>query len=215
MEKMLESLGLTFTESKVYLALLRRGSSPVGRLAKETGIHRRTVYDAVERLIEKGMISYITQNNKRFFEAVNPERLLDILKEKEDYLSKNLPELVSLYKSNKDKKETLFFRGKQGVNYIFEDMVKYKKVILQVGKIKLDNETINLYYKRFINQLKYNKIKIKVINVNKIKNLENSNVTIYVYDSNSAIIVWNNDPFAILIRQKEIADNYRILFNSL
>ena len=160
MEKMLESLGLTLTESKVYLALLKRGSSPVGRLAKETGIHRRTVYDAVERLIEKGMISYITENNKRFFEAVNPKKLLDILKEKEDLLSNNLPDLISLYNSNKNKKETLFFRGKQGIKFIFEDMIKNKKDILQIGSLKSDNETIKLYYKRFINQARENKIKI-------------------------------------------------------
>ena len=208
METILESLGLTITESKVYLALLKRGSSPVGRLAKETGIHRRTVYDAIERLIEKGMISYITNNNKRLFEAVDPQRLSDLLKEKEDSLSKLLPELIGLYKSNKDRKETLFFRGKQGVKLIFEDIIKYKEV-LQIGKEKdFDNNVLSLYIKKFHNEIKNKKIKLKLIN-------KEVNVTTFIYGNNLAIIVWNNDPFAILIRQEEIADNYRNLFSSL
>src|SRR3989338_3484937 len=110
MEKALIALGLTETESKVYLALLKRGSSLAGKVTKETGLHRRTVYDTIERLIEKGLASYIVTNNQRYFEAIDPERLMQILKEKESILLSHLPELKGLYKSTKEKKETLFFR---------------------------------------------------------------------------------------------------------
>ena len=61
----LEELGLTNAEAKIYIALLELGSSQAGKITEKTGIHRRTVYDAIERLIEKGLISYIKQNNNR------------------------------------------------------------------------------------------------------------------------------------------------------
>jgi len=49
----LESLGLTSTESKLYLTLLQVGESTAVQLAKETSIHRRTIYDNLAILIKK------------------------------------------------------------------------------------------------------------------------------------------------------------------
>ena len=91
--EVLEQLGLTEAESKVYLALLELGSSQAGKITSKTGIHRRTVYDSIERLIEKGLVSFISQNNIKFFESVDPQQLLEILKEKQDNLKQILPQL--------------------------------------------------------------------------------------------------------------------------
>src|SRR3989338_9820948 len=98
MERTLEELGLTKTESKVYLCLLRKGSIPIGSITKDTGIHRRTIYDIIERLIEKGLVNYILNNDIKYFEAIDPERLLDILKEKEEKIKSILGELKILHK---------------------------------------------------------------------------------------------------------------------
>ena len=78
--EILGEMGLTQMEIKVYLALLELGPSLAGRISRKTGIHRRNVYDITERLIKKGMIGYIVKNNRRFFEAVNPEKFLDLMK---------------------------------------------------------------------------------------------------------------------------------------
>ena len=83
MQKELEEMGLTSVEAKIYLTLVIKGPSLAGVIAKETGIHRRTAYDILYRLRTKGLVSNIIIENKRNFEAVNPERLLEILKEKE------------------------------------------------------------------------------------------------------------------------------------
>ena len=62
-ETALEKAGLTKIESKVYLSLLDLGPSLAGQISKHSGIHRRSVYDALDRLAEKGLISYIVKNN--------------------------------------------------------------------------------------------------------------------------------------------------------
>ena len=56
-----EQLGLTKSESKIYLTLLDYGSMLAGKVAEKAGIHRRNVYDALHRLIEKGLVSYYHQ----------------------------------------------------------------------------------------------------------------------------------------------------------
>ena len=66
----LKEAGLTDNESKVYLALIDLGPSLAGQIARKTGMHRRTVYDTIEMLIEKGLIGYIQKNNRKLFYAL-------------------------------------------------------------------------------------------------------------------------------------------------
>jgi len=56
--KQLESLGLTTTESKIYTALLRAGESTAVQLSKEIEIHRRTIYDNLNILLKKGLVNF-------------------------------------------------------------------------------------------------------------------------------------------------------------
>ena len=79
----LKQAGLTENESKIYLSLVDHGPNLAGRISRLTGLHRRTVYDVTEMLIKKGLIGYILKNNRRYFEASNPNRILEILQEKD------------------------------------------------------------------------------------------------------------------------------------
>ena len=82
MEQILQHLGLTGIEARIYYAIVELGSVMAGDISIKTGIHRRSVYDAVQRLIEKGMISYIKMNNRKYFQAVHPKKLAEIMEEK-------------------------------------------------------------------------------------------------------------------------------------
>ena len=45
--KILQTLGLTSTETKVYLTLLELGKALAGTIADKAQIHRRNAYDAL------------------------------------------------------------------------------------------------------------------------------------------------------------------------
>ena len=228
----LEEFGLTEAEAKVYLALLKKGTSLAGVISKETGIHRRTIYDILYRLRAKGLISNIVLNNNRHFEAAIPERLLELIKEKENNIKERLPELKLLFKANKEKKEVVFFKGKQALKTVFDDQIKEGKEILSMGKfIDLDQIT-RLYFKKYDDARIEKKIELKsifdevakenkavkkipLIKTKFLPNLEQSNLGIYIYGSNVTLVLWEDDPLAIMIRQKEIADGFKTYFNIL
>ena len=86
MSEELKQAGLTENESKVYLALLDLGPSLAGQISRKAGLHRRTVYDTADMLAKKGLIGYILKNNRRLFQASNPNRILEIIKEKQDLI---------------------------------------------------------------------------------------------------------------------------------
>src|SRR3989338_10263479 len=82
-QSILEQVGLTGNETKVYLALLDLGSALAGEITKKCGVNRTNVYDALDRLMEKGLASFVIQANRKYFEATPAERIIDHLEEQE------------------------------------------------------------------------------------------------------------------------------------
>ena len=75
---MLEEFGLTETEEKVYLSLVKLGESPASEIIKKTQLHRTTIYDVLERLIEKGLISFVTKNKIKYYLTASPSKFEDL-----------------------------------------------------------------------------------------------------------------------------------------
>ena len=67
--------GLTENEAEVYLLLLQEDSSLASALASDTKISRPHVYDSLNKLIEKGLASYVIKNNRKYFRSANPKEL--------------------------------------------------------------------------------------------------------------------------------------------
>jgi sugar-specific transcriptional regulator TrmB len=230
MEETLEVFGLTPTEAKVYLALINLGPSTAGILARKAGIHRRSAYDATDRLSEKGLVGYMVKNNKKYFEAVNPERLPELLQEKEQALRNILPSLKAKYHSSLEKQETLFFKGKGGLKTVFEDQLSTKKEILIMGASSLAQTILSYYFHWFNKRREQQRIPVKLLyneKDRKKRNLKYAQIkylpaqvqnlaAMNIYGDKVAIIHWSKErPFAIVIQDKEIANGYRTYFEFL
>jgi len=225
----LQEMGLTKNEAFVYRALLELGPSLEGQIARKTGMHRRSVYDTTEMLIQKGLIGYILRNNRRLFEANNPQRFLDLVKEKEEIANSFMGEMMALYGKTKEKQETNFYKGKQGLKFVFEEQIAEGKEILIIGASPLAYEILQFYFhwfdkrraeKRIKTRIIFNKIDKKIrIPLSEIRYMPKkytSPLAVNIYGSKVVLIMWSKDnPFAIVIKQKEIADGYRNYFEMM
>jgi len=221
----LKQAGLTENESKIYLALIDIGPSLAGGVARKTGLHRRTIYDTMEMLIQKGLVGYILKNNRKVFSAANPKRLIEIIQEKQDILSPFVDTLNQKYNLKKEKEETLFYKGKEGLKTIFEDQLNSKEVLI-LGASPKAYEILQFYFKWYDKTRKEKKIKTKIIATTKdlkkskiplaeIRYLPEkyiSPVSVNIYQDKTAIILWAKEPIAILIKNKEIAEAYKDYF---
>jgi sugar-specific transcriptional regulator TrmB len=221
----LKQAGLTDNESKVYLALIDLGPSLAGQISRKSGLHRRTVYDTTEMLIKKGLIGYILKNNRRLFQASNPDRLMEIIKEKENIISPLIASLQEKYGKTKEKEETNFYKGKEGLKTVFEDQLKAKEVLI-LGANEKAGEILNFYMHWYNNMRKKNKINARVITHSRDFKMPMADiryfpdkyanpVAINIYGDKTAIILWANEPLVILIKNKEISDGYRNYFELL
>jgi len=219
----LKEAGLTENESWVYLALLDLGPSLAGQISRKTGLHRRTVYDITEMLIKKGLVGYILKNNRRIFQASNPRRIMDSIKEKQEILSPLIDILEEKYSTTKEKEETNFYKGKEGLKNVFEDQLNSKEILILGASIKA-YEILQFYFKWYDKTRKQKKIKARIIAQDrKIKKIPLSEirylpekysnpVSVNIYSDKTAIILWASKPLAIVIRNKEIAESYRNYF---
>ena len=95
-EEILRSLGLSDKEIKIYLASLQLGSSLVQNIANFAELNRTSAYDLLKSLEQKGFVSYTIQSGKRLYQATQPNKIIDMLKEREELVKKILPELNTL-----------------------------------------------------------------------------------------------------------------------
>ena len=125
LEKELQKIGLNEKEAKVYLASLEMGETSIQRISKKSGIKRTTVYDILESLKEKGLISVIKKNKKHFFYAENPSSLANDLEEKRLVLKTILPELLAFDNLIDKKPKTRYFEGPEGIKEVYLDTLNY------------------------------------------------------------------------------------------
>jgi HTH-type transcriptional regulator, sugar sensing transcriptional regulator len=93
--ELLKEIGLTDGEVRVYLALMDLGSSTTGNIIKKSKVHASKVYPILDRLIEKGLVSFIKKTKKTVYTA-NPPNTIN------SYLNKKEMEIKELKESAKD-----------------------------------------------------------------------------------------------------------------
>jgi HTH-type transcriptional regulator, sugar sensing transcriptional regulator len=97
MSSRLSALGLGEYEAKAYISLLRANPATAYEIARSSGIPTSKVYEALKRMVEKGIISSLDEEKKRRYIPIAPRELLDRHKASTltlvDELSKELSEI--------------------------------------------------------------------------------------------------------------------------
>lgn len=132
-ENTLENIGLSPNEARIYETLLSLGKSSVSQIAVKTNIHRRNIYDTINRLMEKGLVFQIFQKNENIYEAVDPDKLMELIGEKEQKLRKILPDLQKSYKKNPSEEIAFIYKGVEGFKNYMRDLVRVGKTTYFIG----------------------------------------------------------------------------------
>jgi sugar-specific transcriptional regulator TrmB len=161
-QEILQQMGLTVNESKVYGALIHLKESNVNAISIKSKVHRRNVYDSLNKLIEKGLASETFVKGEKLFRATNPERLKELIKEKETALDSILPSMKEVYKSKEPDAEAYFFRGIEGFKTYLQLILEQKETVHFIGaKAFWLDPRLQHYVKRFDRERKKLGIKFK------------------------------------------------------
>ncbi|MBI2662108.1 hypothetical protein HYX11_01475 [Candidatus Woesearchaeota archaeon] len=237
--KILKDLGLSENEIKLYLELLKLGETTTGSLIKNTGMASSRVYISLNSLINRGLVTFITKNNTKYYQAENPDTLLKNIEEKKKQLESLLPELKTLTKKEEKETYSTIFEGFNGFKIAFQnqiDICTSKDEILVIGfspqtyafkSLRAFLKNIDLKrYKKKIN-LKILLPKESKTTIGKDREKEPytkvkymlhgffSPTSINIYRDYVILTVWEEKPTVFLIKNDKIATSFQHYFKSL
>ena len=226
-KEILTKIGLSKAESIIYLSLIKLGNITVKEVSKDTGFHRTNIYDILEQLKEKGLVSFSKKGKVLYYQSTDPKNLFNLLEEKKEILNDLMPNLEKLNSLTKEKINASIFKGQEGMKNVFNDIRREKGVIYGLGIKGQLREKLPIYAEQFLRDLKLSKRKYyglydKKENISPIfteirilpKNVSIP-VATHIYANKVLITIWEPDLIAILIEAKKVADTYKTHFDLL
>lgn len=133
-QKVVEQLGYTPNEAKVYIAALGLGECHISDLAHKLKLPPSSVQVIVDKLHKNGLMNFYVKNRYKYWVAENPERLLAQLEQREAAVRGAMPALSALRKTSGQKGKTAVkvFTGRDEIKYIFDDIINAKHHVLGI-----------------------------------------------------------------------------------
>ncbi len=229
------NIGLTDSETKVYLALLDLGSTTKGPIVDKSGVASSKIYELLEKLIQKGLVSYVIKSGVKYFESAPPSRILDYMQEKEAKLKqqkgqieKLLPELELKRSMAGIGSETIVYKGMKGAETSFDDILKTlnkgeEYYVLGISKFTphFERFVVNFHKKRAKQGIKCKIIvnelaeeignKLAPISLTKIKYLQKELFTpvVFIIYKDKTLISIGLDELFIQIKSKNLSEGLK------
>lgn len=102
-QKIIEQLGFSVKEAKVYLAALGLGECHISDIAEKVKLPRTSTQVIVDKLHKAGLMNFYVMRRYKYWVAENPERILHNLKQRENLVQEALPRLSALKRSGRNK----------------------------------------------------------------------------------------------------------------
>ncbi len=241
--EILKEIGFTEGETKVYMALIQLGESTIGPISNKAKVTPAKVYPILEKLKEKGLITYIIKSRTKIFQVLNPNRIIDYIEDKErklqvqkDEVKNFIPTIIPLQKSEAAQYATVY-ESYAGIKTLYDEILDYLSknnehfIGFTLGEEYI-NKQANLFFKNYDAKRRVLKIKTQLIALEhqriflnkeyggdtsiKIKYLKKAVPTgLIIWGDKVATLLWYSVPSAFVIHSKPNAEAYRKFFNDL
>ena len=241
MKKILQEIGLTEGETKVYLALLGLGDSTVSPISRKSRVSISKIYSVLERLGEKGLVSSTSKNNVKHFIASGPERINEFFEERKKKIETEqikFKERIAELKSKQlevDKGVSVeIYEGFKAVTTAYEECLDEMKkgdesLFFSIGEEDFSDKNIQTFFMNLALKRKEKKISMRGVAPNETKtifnkypikmNMRYTNFKLptgmSVYQSKIILISWIEKPSAIVIQSESLVKSYKEFFESM
>lgn len=241
MELQLEELGLSKGEVKVYLALFDLKEGTKYSIAKVADVSASKVYEILDKLIKKGLVTSVIKNNVKHFHPANPHKLEEYVKLKKEEVKKEesivnnlIPLLTSKLAHSEEQTKVEVFEGVNGMRSIlstiekeFDSKHEWAAMGIRSGKKETFNNIVEVFHRNRASKGVVAKMLFTDKNTDFYKSLQKLKHTqikvleqftpagITTYKNKTAIFYYGDKPSFILITNEGIAQSFREFFNGL
>jgi sugar-specific transcriptional regulator TrmB len=244
MTDILKKIGLTDSESTVYQALAAIGRANVSTLSVKTRIYRTNLYDVLEGLRSKGLVTSVIQDRVRYYSITAPANLLVLIEQEKQSLRASEQELLAYVKTIKPvahsggNKRIFVYQDREGLEFFYERLIEIAKSRDEVQIIGSSGTILGVFNYYMLNLSK----KIKDINVpvrmianrdlvrnavmQRIMGLVDldlrllprghvSPVAVFIFRGHVGFCNFMENPFVIVIEDASITKVYKLHFEEL
>lgn len=155
----LQDIGLSKNEALLYESLLKLRSASVSELSHETKIHRRNIYDTLDRLVKKGLVFHVMSKGDNSYEPVDPAKLVEIVEEKRARLNSVMNEMNNFYNSEPHLEAAYIYKGVEGFkNYLRDTLTVHEDMYLLGAKGCWFDPRLDGFIEGFLKQAEKKKI---------------------------------------------------------
>ncbi|MFT4304142.1 MAG: helix-turn-helix domain-containing protein [Candidatus Woesearchaeota archaeon] len=235
----LKELGLSEGQSKVYSTLLELGSSSLNSIQEKTGYERRNIYDILNKLIDKGFVSYTVEKKVKVYQCTHPNNILEKIKEKKKSLTlieNSLPDIINLFNQKKNTINAEVYRGNESIKSLLDEAINHKMIYWIGGNSGIEKTSLKNWFNHWMKRRVEQKCWMydlvdhgkSLANLNsKNRHLHNKNyyklhqlpknlsspMVILIFGDKVAQILWSEQSFAFVLESKEIKKSYMKYFN--
>ena len=229
----LENIGLSRKEAKIYLALLDYPESTLADIVRKTRMPRMTCHSILEKLFTGGFIDIIIKRKRKFFIVIPPKQLLDRLSQQLQEFRDALPRLEKHHRILRDMPRVHYFNGKEGLRLIFWRLLQEQRPFVVITEIEDMEKIAPEYFHDFIDQRVAKRIPVKMLTNRTLSSLKMKerdmqefrqtrfmphnyefHTATYVSGNLVAIIsLRRNPPTALIIEDSDVAKTYRMYFD--
>lgn len=225
-------------EADTYLAILSLGRGTASKIARKAHIHRTTVYDILDSLFDKGLVTLTGKEPKQEYVALSPDKLSEHIVNQLNEKKKNLeqtqsiliPQLKSIHNiSNRPK--VMFYEGEEGLEKVYEDTLTSHEPIRAYASVGDMHIGLPGYFPGYYKKRSAKGIAICAIIPDTEAGIERKSFDkeemretalvpkesfifspeINIYDNKVMIASWREN-LGIIIESKEISDSMKKIF---
>ena len=236
----LKELNLTNGQIRVYEALLNLGNAGIQKIQEKTSLERRAIYDILNKLIDKGFVSFIVEKGVRSYQITSPKNLKEAIENKQDILSKltkKIPDIKELFEFTKPKIRAEVYRGNDAMKSLLNEALEHDTYWIGGNSgVEQYTEDMQLWFKRWMKKRVENKkfmydlvdygtnledlepkdVKAHKKNLYKYcqlpKNLK-SPMVIILFGNKVCQVLWSKQSFGFVIESKEIKESFMKYFH--
>lgn len=119
----MQNLAIDEKQANVYLACLELGTATIQEVADKSGIKRTSIYNFLDEMKQKGLISEITQDRRTLLVAEDPHHLVERARMNVSKMENLLPDLMSIYNLPGNKPKVRFYTGVEGIKKLYMEEV--------------------------------------------------------------------------------------------
>lgn len=237
--ELLQQIGLTPSQAKAYIALIKHGELTAPELGEKIDETRTNSYMILDKLVGLGLVEKGTKAKKQIYFPTNPTSLERLIEEKrqdilatEKQVRDSMPLLLNYFYTYQHQPGVRFFQGKEGIIKMYEDQ---RRTAQDIYFIRSDAD-FNMLGKGLYNHVEAraklgiqshgiepaeaDNIEYGQLNDKRLKrdmtwapgSAYNAPVNVYIYGNKTALISYGEEVIGTIIESPQIAEAMKQLF---